>query len=311
MKNNISIDYLLNKIHKLTARETAVTLSLLRQNDPSIVLTRDNNYFIKMLNDTHIDWDRLLVLLNNISSILVPENDLEWIFNSQRISLWFFHHLSNNKAILPPPISNNFSDYRINLITSFDCSFTINLNKRRVSSFWTSDTINFDPPYLPQNFDFAYEQKLEFVTNAKRLYSLISTDYKNTDWIDIKNDDQLHWALDYLNKAGILIKPQLFLARNNSDIFAQICASLDTLDNDHDLDYPYTPSPNKKYFISSMRKAWSQKKFRDKKDIEAAQDLLLTRKAKKQLSELSRAYGISSVEMLTDIIETAHQTANI
>lgn len=77
MKNNISIDYLLNKIHKLTARETAVTLSLLRQNDPSIVLTRDNNYFIKMLNDTHIDWDRLLVLLNNISSILVPENDLE------------------------------------------------------------------------------------------------------------------------------------------------------------------------------------------------------------------------------------------
>ena len=56
-----------------------------------------------------------------------------------------------------------------------------------------------------------------------------------------------------------------------------------------------------------MRKAWSQKKFRDKTDIEAAQDLLLTRKAKTQLSELSRAYGISSLEMLTNIIDTAHQ----
>lgn len=307
MDNKIAIDEFLNEARKLTARETAIMLFVLRQHDPSIFLTRDNNYFITMMNNIDLDAERLLFLLNNINSILVSEKDLEWVFNSQRISLWFFHHLLNSKAILPSFIVNNFSDYVANLITAFDCSFTINLNKRRVGSFWSTDTIKFDTPYLPHNLDFAYEQKLAFVTNAKKLYNLVSTDYKNTDWIDIKNDDQLHWALDYLNKAGILIKPQLFIARNNGDIFAQICASLDTFDNNHDLNYPYTPSLNKKYFISNMRKAWSQKKFRDKKDIESAQDLLLTRKAKKQLSELSSAYDISSVEVLTNLIDLAYQ----
>lgn len=311
MDEKIAIDNFLKETSKLTARETAIMLFILQQQDPSIIISRDNNYFINMMNDTYFDVDRLLVLLNSLSSILVPENNLKWIFNSQRISLWFFHHLSKNKTtLLQPSISNNFSDYMANLITAFDCSFTINLNKRRVSSFWTTGTINFDPPYLPHNFNFAYEQKLAFVTNAKRLYNLVSTDYKNTDWISINNDDQLHWALDYLNKAGILIKPQLFLAQNNADIFAQICASLDTLDNDYDINYPYTPSINKKYFISNMRKAWSQKKFRDKKDAETAQEHFLTRRHINRLKKLASEYGVSSKEYLQQLIDEAYNSTD-
>ena len=73
MDNKIAIDKFLNEARKLTARETAIMLFVLRQHDPSVVLTRDNNYFMTMMNNIDLDAERLLFLLNNINSILVSE----------------------------------------------------------------------------------------------------------------------------------------------------------------------------------------------------------------------------------------------
>ena len=149
------------------------------------------------------------------------------------------------------------------------------------------------------------------ILNAKILYNLIRTTHEYTSWIDIRDESQLYWAWNYLDKAGYLIKPQLLLAHNNADVGAQIYASIDSLDNQHDIKYSYSPTAMKKYFISNMRKAWSQKKFRDKKDTDAAQDLLLSKTSKKQLISLSKIYGINAVEMLSSIIDEAYKKSEL
>lgn len=205
----------------------------------------------------------------------------------------------------------NKPSYTMNNVGVSPTSFNDSTNKQQTPENNSNDIKTETKISILTQFNFALESKSTFIVNAKILYNLIHTKREYISWLRTEDNNQLYWAWNYLDKAGVLIKPQLFLAQNNEDLFAQICASLDAFDNNHDLNYSYTPSPNKKYFISNMRKAWSQKKFRDKTDIDAAQDLLLTRKAKKQLSELSSAYGISSLEMLTDIIDTAHQNANI
>lgn len=205
----------------------------------------------------------------------------------------------------------NKPSYTMNNVGVSPTSFNDSTNKQQTLENNSNDIKTETKISILTQFNFALESKSTFIVNAKILYNLIHTKREYISWLRTEDNNQLYWAWNYLDKAGVLIKPQLFLAQNNEDLFAQICASLDAFDNNHDLNYSYTPSPNKKYFISNMRKAWSQKKFRDKTDIDAAQDLLLTRKAKKQLSELSSAYGISSLEMLTDIIDTAHQNANI
>lgn len=304
-------DKLLRKLSQLTERETATVLLVLQPHNPSIMITRDNHYLTRMIDEIYLEPEDLLVLLNDVKAILVADKDLDWILNSQRVSLWFFNYLSNNNATLPSLQMNILSSYIDNLITAFDCAFTFNPDKRQMSLFWEPDSFVIGGTRLSRTFDFAFGQKLAFLTNAKRLYNSIYTERKNTDWIDIKDEEQLHWALDYLDKTGMLIKPQLFLAENNEDIFAQICATLDTIDNYHDINNPYAPSLNKKYFISSMRKAWSQKKFRDKKDTDAAQDLLLSRVSKKQLMNLSKSYGINAVEMLSIIIDQAYEKSDL
>ena len=98
------------------------------------------------------------------------------------------------------------------------------------------------------------------------------------------------------------------MAQNNEDIFAQICASLDAIDNLYNINYQYTPTPNKRFFISNMRKAWSQKKFRDKKDAESAQEYFLTRRHINKLKKLADEYGVSSKEYLQQLIDEAYDS---
>lgn len=186
-------------------------------------------------------------------------------------------------------------------------------NRNNYSSAETDNKVvdSIESTPLLSNFNFALEQKSMFIFNAKILYNLIRTTHEYISWIDIKDENQLYWAWNYLNKAGYLIKPQLLLTQNNDDIGAQIYASIDSIDNQHDISYSYSPTAMKKYFISNMRKAWSQKKFRDKKDIESAQDLLLSRVSKKQLMNLSKSYGINTVEMLSIIIDEAYKKSEL
>lgn len=299
MDSNQSIkETLLSKVDDLTDREVAVALMVLSQYNNEIIIIREKSYLAKRLNQIFLDPAELLVLLNDIKSVLMPEENIEWITKDLRVSLWFSKYCKNHLITNIPFSDNNLGKHVDYLITGIDCGFIplepqLSLNDDEKIGF-----IN--------NYNFCLENKLTTINNTKVLYQSILTERKYTDWINIDDQDQLYWASDYLKKAMILVEPPLFLAQNNEDIFAQICASLDSIDNFHNMIYQYTPTANKKYFISNMRKAWSQKKFRDKKDVEAAQDLLLTRKAKKQLLELSNAYNLSSVEILKNLIDSAY-----
>ena len=269
--------------------------------------TNNNNSFIDNL-IAGFDCACFQVMLSNPNPHFLSTHDFPVQYNisqSYPMKTQYSHLAIDMNEVL------NNSSYTMNSIGVNPASFNEGINKQQTPENNSNDIKTETKTSVLTQFNFALESKSTFIINAKILYNFIHTKHEYTSWISNEDNNQLYWAWNYLDKAGVLIKPQLFLAQNNEDLFAQICASLDALDNNYDLNYSYTPSPNKKYFISNMRKAWSQKKFRDKTDIDAAQDLLLTKKAKKQLSELSSAYGISSLEMLTDIIDTAHQNANI
>lgn len=157
-------------------------------------------------------------------------------------------------------------------------------------------------------FNFAVQEKINFLNQAKMVYIRIMTTRKDTKWLDVGNEDQIYWAVEYLKEHKALIIPPSFHPSSINDIFDQICASLDAMDSySNQLHQHYEMSINKYLFMSRMRKAWSQKKFRDKKDAESAQDLLLPKATKKKLLELSDNYSISSVEMLTSLIDSAYK----
>ncbi|WP_367107084.1 hypothetical protein [uncultured Psychrobacter sp.] len=156
--------------------------------------------------------------------------------------------------------------------------------------------------------NFATQEKILYLNEAKMIYTTILTDRSDIQWLNTNNDEQIYWAAEYLKKNDKLIMPPLFIAYNTNDMLEQVCASLDALDSKFIVTRQnYRESPDKAVFISRMRKAWSQKKFRDKKDTDAAQDLLLPRSTKKKLMDLAEGYGTDSIEVLCDIIDQAYK----
>jgi len=303
MNNNQSTkEQLLYKANGLTEREVAATLAILNQYHNDIVIIRDKDYLLRRLQQTYLDQGLLLVLLNDVKSVLVPEESSNWITKDLRASLWFYNyyynHLTSNIHLAHNSLSNHV-DY---LITGIDCSFML-LNP----PIYSNDS---EQLHIINNYNFGLEYKLTVINDTKRLYHSILTERKYTDWIDINDIDQLYWAVDYLRKAGMLVQNVLFLAQDNKDTFAQICASLDTIDNFHNMNYQYTPTANKRFFISNMRKAWSQKKFRDKKDAETAQEHFLSRRHMNRLKKLASEYGVSSAEYLQQLIDEAYDSTD-
>jgi len=293
---------LLHKANGLTEREVAVTLAILNQYHNDIVIIRDKDYLLRRLQQTYLDQGLLLVLLNDVKSVLVPEESSNWITKDLRASLWFYNYYHNYLTSNIHIAHNSLSNHVDYLITGIDCSFML-LNP----PIYSNDS---EQLHIINNYNFGLEYKLTVINDIKRLYHSILTERKYTDWIDINDIDQLYWAVDYLRKAGMLVQNALFLAQDNKDMFAQICASLDAIDNFHDMNYQYTPTANKRFFISNMRKAWSQKKFRDKKDAETAQEYFLTRRHMNKLKKLADEYGLSSKEYLQQMIDKEYNSLN-
>ena len=297
-----------HKLSQLTERETAAVLAVLQQYDNTIIIMRNKNYLDMAIRKLHMSLDKKLDFLTDIKACLVPEEEIKWIINDQRVSFWFYHYYSQNiqVSLLPPPYQNMINSYIDNVLTSLDCSFYTAPPVLLLGTQNQPNTLSYSNDRIIDKHNFCLLQKSIFINRAKRHYNSIRTKRESTNWIDMDNEDQLYWASDYLDKARILIKPPLFLAQNNIDILAQIYASLDTIDNTHEIDSPYVMSINKKYFISNMRKAWSQKKFRDKKDDESALEHILTRRHRNRLKELANDYGVSSKEYIQQLIDDTY-----
>ena len=300
--NQSTKEKMLHKANELTEREVAVTLAILFQYHNDIVIIRNKDYLLRRLQQTYLDQGLLLVLLNDVKSVLVPEESSNWITKDLRASLWFYNYYHNYLTSNIHLAHNSLSNHVDYLITGIDCSFML-LNP----PIYSNDS---EQLHIINNYNFGLEYKLTVINDIKRLYHSILTERKYTDWIDINDIDQLYWAVDYLRKAGMLVQNALFLAQDNKDMFAQICASLDAIDNFHDMNYQYTPTANKRFFISNMRKAWSQKKFRDKKDAETAQEYFLTRRHMNKLKKLADEYGLSSKEYLQQMIDKEYNSLN-
>ena len=154
-----------------------------------------------------------------------------------------------------------------------------------------------------------FERKSEFINSAKAIYNSCRTPRKYIDWLDVQNEQQVLWAQEHLDSQDLLIKPKGFLTNSLQNVYDQVCASLDAIDTElgyNNTEYE-TPgmSLGKRDIIRKMRGAWSQKKFRDKKDAESALEYILNRQHINKLKKLANDDEISSAEYLRRLIDKA------
>lgn len=158
----------------------------------------------------------------------------------------------------------------------------------------------FEPIYHDLNTNLSLDSKMSFYTTTNENYIYTRSTMVALDWLKINNEEQLNWAVEYLNKANILVYPRLFLPKSNQDIYDAIVVSITCMGFDS---YMMAFSKiNIDNFIKKMRQAWYQKRYRDNKDGETALQYLLSKSYLKKLDKLAEEYGVPPLEMLQTLI---------
>jgi hypothetical protein len=207
----------------------------------------------------------------------------------------------------------------------------IDLVNPQSNARWTTKVINSEPlPIRPKirsldripsherraeivrAIDFwgvAGTMKIEWLNEQKNLWGgLQRHDKRYVKWLqnfDKKSGkehldrEQLEWALGYLNNHDKhLLVPH---PTSVEETYAIVTALIDWIGHPH----PHTAE--KTVFIETMKKAWSQKKYRDAGKNKKPYHLPLTTDVKKQLDWLVDTTGHRATDILAALIKEEHE----
>lgn len=204
----------------------------------SLILKPEKDYLLEVLNE-HIKYESDFHELRAAVELDLVSNEwTDWVLQSNRHKLWF----ANQKWGLNKfyDIKTDISpDYFKNLIYKID----LGREKDNRGQFY------FDVDFKTRRYSslkFRYEKSLKYLQ------------YFN--WIKKDDENLLNWCLDYLNHKQLLLKHGLTYSDNLADKYDVVMVSIQ-------FNWNCLESIENQPLKEKMHKAWTQKKWRDKKRV--------------------------------------------
>ncbi|UXK08312.1 hypothetical protein N5094_18305 [Shewanella putrefaciens] len=120
-------------------------------------------------------------------------------------------------------------------------------------------------------------------------------------WLKINNQIQIDWVWDYLQA---LENPPhqntLWLPSSDAEKYSVIISFFDLIEQDD----------TKQLLTIKIKKAWSQKKFRDKSEGKKAYSISMSAKTKTRLDQLADHYELKITDLIEKLIQDAHKVIN-
>lgn len=141
------------------------------------------------------------------------------------------------------------------------------------------------------------QQQEEILDHLKDKWQSIVTDISVINWVEENNPAQWHWAWSYLQN---IIQRPLDLAwtpANETEKKAAVIATIDLSDN----------VDRKALVIDKMKKAWSQKKFREKSSGKKPYSISMTLNTKQKLNALAEEKGMKINDMVEYLVRNEYK----
>lgn len=120
------------------------------------------------------------------------------------------------------------------------------------------------------------------------------------EWLDKSNHIQWSWTLAYIEKNYRNLMSKAWRPGCDIEIRAAIIAAMDMLND----------PIRKELLVGKLKRAWSQKKFRDKSDGKKAYSIHMTPKTKSMLDELAGSHDLKLNEVVAKLIKQEHELIN-
>ncbi len=152
--------------------------------------------------------------------------------------------------------------------------------------------------YVVDINSYPQDEKIREFSNFLKQYDICRTRESQLKWLNLKDKEQMEWAVKYLHSKYKLMR--FFTSKNthNYEYFTLITTSLDC--------HNFTPESEKHQFIQRMSQSWSQKKFRDTGKTKTKHHLPLTKKAKAELKKLANFKNKSESDILEELINESY-----
>ena len=144
------------------------------------------------------------------------------------------------------------------------------------------------------------QQQQDILDHLKSKWQDIRTNEGITHWFEENNPSQWAWAWSYLQNITQRPLEPAWIPSKDSEKKAAVIATIDLSDN----------VDRKALIIDKMKKAWSQKKFREKSSGKKPYSISMTLNTKQKLNALAEEKGMKINDMIEYLVKNEYQKRN-
>ena len=144
------------------------------------------------------------------------------------------------------------------------------------------------------------QQQQDILDHLKSKWQDIRTNEGITHWFEENNPSQWAWAWSYLQNITQRPLEPAWIPSNDSEKKAAVIATIDLSDN----------VDRKALVIDKMKKAWSQKKFREKSSGKKPYSISMTLNTKQKLNALAEEKGMKINDMVEYLVKNEYKKRN-
>lgn len=227
-------------------------------------------------------------------AIQVSSSDFKWVDKrNDRMIFWLWCYLKRQTESAPSAIVflNEDEVDNFTLLSPYPFKTERNTNSERFNDIMLAFHYSEASP----------DQQQTLIDRLKSEWQKVLLDKSIIDWLEEDNTQQWKWAWKYLENITQRPLIKAWEPASDSDIRAAIIATFDLADN-----------PDRKaLLVDKMKKAWSQKKFREKTSGKKPYSISMTQKTKQKLDTLAKEKGLKINDTIEELIKMEYAKRGI
>lgn len=236
----------------------------------------------------------------------LSSDDLLWLYESdERFCNWVWCYLrekskSFDRVCYRDRLRNK--KLRTKILPDLDLDICIGFDGlshdafKRVSNNMTARKRDIVESFKTSELDISQQQKV--VETLLSTWEHVSEDTRVLTWLESDQPTKSNWLWDYLKETGYRLQSKVWNVSNELDKKAAITAIFDML---------YHNPDRKSLVIGKMKRAWSQKKFREKTSGKRPYSVSMTDRTKKRLTWLVDQDDSNISDVIKNLIDERYE----
>ena len=279
------VDYLLKNIR-------SASLKNLRGNSPTERVNKLNEELDNLIKKNRAPQNFSTQMRSAFKSTQLPSSYFRWLDKKdERLCNWAWCYLKGKTKKTETDLEKDIiKDSELLLLA--EKAFTI---ERENAADRQSDILT---AFYDGEADA--QQQQDILDHLKSKWQDIRANEGITHWFEENNPSQWAWAWSYLQNITQRPLEPAWIPSKDSEKKAAVIATIDLSDN----------VDRKALIIDKMKKAWSQKKFREKSSGKKPYSISMTLNTKQKLNALAEEKGIKINDMVEYLVKNEYQKRN-